>query len=186
MFAGGPSPRLNTVKDGQDDLSTGARRRGGEPRSKEWCGQPRSGNSVRMIAGWRGWTAGLGRSGKRGDGPPRAGNGHGSEKQDTLVSSLVRRRHHASIRHHNAALIASASPLRRARDGHHAGRISRVGPGCCLHCHGARASCRARWMMGRFVVPEPPGRQELNAAVMMPIKASTRGLAGEGARPPLR
>lgn len=70
LFAGGSSPRLNTVKGGQDGGSTGARRGSGEPRSEEWCGQPRSGNSVRTTIGlgplvgrlWsfrkeRGWTS---------------------------------------------------------------------------------------------------------------------------------
>src|SRR3546814_3520715 len=62
-------------------------KRVGEPRSKGWCGQPCNGNSARMIAGWRGWTAGLGRSGKRGDEPPRARKRQGSEEQDTLSLS---------------------------------------------------------------------------------------------------
>ena len=78
LFAEGSFPRLNTVEDGQDVASTGARSSEGEPRSEGWCGQPRRGNSARMIAGWKRWTAGLGGSAKRGGWTPRAGRDRGT------------------------------------------------------------------------------------------------------------
>jgi hypothetical protein len=61
----------------------------GKPRSEGWCGQPRSGNSARMIAGWRGWTAGLGRSGKRGDEPLARRKRQGPEEQESRVAILA-------------------------------------------------------------------------------------------------
>ena len=70
LFAGGSSPRLNTVEDGQDGGSTGARHaRRGTPCRRSGAGSRAAATRSERQAGWSRWTAGLGRSGKRGDGP---------------------------------------------------------------------------------------------------------------------
>ncbi len=133
-----------------------------------------------MIAGWRGWTAGLGRSGKRGDGPPPAGNRHGTVKQDALVALLVRQCHYALIPLPGAALtpfLAGARALRR-----------------CLSCRmmvatwtlvppfgvTARARRACRDDDGRFVLRSvPPGLQERSAADVPAGSASHLAQRGE-------
>lgn len=69
--------------------------------SEEWCGQPwNTATRSERHAGWGRWSADLGRSGKRGDGPPRAISGGPELRILALDAAMPCQPRRSSLRRH--------------------------------------------------------------------------------------